>query len=161
MAYQKSPTLGTCAICPKQVVRVKRGVIPKTCSPECLREYKKIRQREYLYKKHLENGMAKKKCGICGRWFRKVGSHVWNIHGVTAREYREEMGLPVKKGILPDDAKEIMREHFFANQAKVGKNLTVNGKPFRYVKGDPRAIDSGGWQHPGSNHLEKIDRRYY
>jgi hypothetical protein len=161
MTYKKRPTKGTCVVCNGEVTRVKRGVIPKTCSPKCLLEYKRVRQINYLYKKKLSDGQSKKKCGICGRWFRKVGLHVWHTHGVTAREYREEMGLPVKKGILPEDAKEVMRNHFYANQGKVGKNLTVGGKKFRFVKGDPRTIDSGGWQHPGSGFLEKIDRRYY
>jgi hypothetical protein len=161
MAYIKRPTIGICAVCNGEVVRIKKGRIPKTCSPECLAEYKRTRQRNYLYKRHEIDGRAKKKCGICGLWFAKVGSHVRHSHGITAREYREHMGLPVKRGILPDEAREVMREHFFANQSKVGKNLTVKGKPFRFVKGDPRAVDSGGWQHSGGKFLEKIDRDIY
>ncbi len=158
---ERSPILGTCVICGAQTVRTKRGKVPQVCGEACRKERFNRWQRERNYARSLESAAGKKKCGICGKWYRKVGSHVFNAHGTTAREYREWMGLPVKKGILADDAREMMREHFYSNQDKVGKNLVVGGKPYRFKKGDERTKSSGGYQHPGSKLKEKFDPQYY
>jgi hypothetical protein len=42
-------------------------------------------------------------CLICGLWYRQVGTHVVQIHKITARKYRELYELEVKRGLLPDD----------------------------------------------------------
>lgn len=71
-------------------------------------------------------------CKICHKWYRQVGSHVFNTHGMTAREYREQYGFDVKRGQLPPDYRELKAEHVFENRTV--ENLEA-GKEFRFKKG--------------------------
>lgn len=76
-------------------------------------------------------------CLECGKRFVRPLSHVWQVHGLSAREYKELHGLDVKKGIASEAYKEIMREHTNANRAKViEQNLLKHGKRSRFKKGD-------------------------
>ena len=93
-------------------------------------------QRDYLYKKSLEDGKERIQCKICGRWYRQVGSHVVNTHKMTAREYREKFGYDVKKGQLPKDLKQLYGRQAIENGTS--KNLK-QGKKFWFEKGDKRA----------------------
>lgn len=45
-------------------------------------------------------------CLICGKKYRQVGSHIVQVHHLTARQYREQFELEVKKGLLPLDYRE-------------------------------------------------------
>jgi hypothetical protein len=102
----------------------------KYCSADC-------RQREHWQENLDREGLDRIPCLDCGLYFRQIGSHVVQVHGYsTAREYREEHGLDVKKGILPDDLKEL-----YGTQAL--ENGTVNnlkkGQKFWFKKNDPKA----------------------
>jgi len=91
------------------------------------------RCRERYRKLHLDNDKEKIQCVICGEWFRKVGAHITQKHGMTAREYREKYGFDVKKGQLPKDLKEKLGKNAIKNETY--KNLE-KGKIFRFKKGD-------------------------
>lgn len=39
-------------------------------------------------------------CHECGRWYRSVGSHLAQGHGITAREYRRRHGIPARFPLL-------------------------------------------------------------
>lgn len=114
----------------------------KYCSLKCRRKayyliYNKPRQKDdwekRLLKKYSKDELVQ--CKICGKWFRQVGSHVWQIHGYTAREYREEYGFDVKRGQLPEDYREKKAKQAF--ECGGVKNLE-QGKKFWFKKGDPR-----------------------
>lgn len=70
---------------------------------------------------------------ICGERFKRVCSHVRQAHGMSAREYKEEFGLDVKKGILSDEDREVMRRHALAN--KMDEQLRKAGAKTRFKKG--------------------------
>lgn len=70
-------------------------------------------------------------CAICWRYYRKPWSHVWNFHGVTAREYREEYGFDVKRWQVTDDLREVLRDNVFSNGTV--KNLS-KWAVFRFEK---------------------------
>lgn len=89
-------------------------------------------QREYWQKKRANDGKPKIQCLLCGKWFRQVGSHMWQIHKMSAREYREMAGFDVKRGQLPDDLRQLKAEQVFEN--KTVNNLKV-GKKFWFKKG--------------------------
>jgi predicted transcriptional regulator len=95
----------------------------------------KERQRE-RYRKNNIRGLPTVKCLICGKRFRQVGSHIVQIHGMTAREYREEFNLEVKRGILPPDLRKVKAEWALKNGT--WKNLKA-GKKYWFVKGDTKA----------------------
>lgn len=75
---------------------------------------------------------GKIKCLVCGRYFVRPISHVWQVHGIDAREYKEAFGLDVKKGIATDDYKQRMREHVFENGTV---NNLKKGAVYRFKKG--------------------------
>ena len=93
-------------------------------------------QRERRDKEASKPSKDKIQCLLCGRWYRQVGSHIVQIHKITAREYRRMVGFDIKRGQLPDDLRQLKRKHVFKN--KTIENLKA-GKKFRFVKGDSRA----------------------
>jgi hypothetical protein len=64
-------------------------------------------------------------CLICGKRFIQVGSHIYQTHHITAREYRKQFGLDVKRGILPEAYRKLKsdttRENGTIDNLKVGK----------------------------------------
>jgi len=76
--------------------------------------------------------IGKHECKICGKWFDRVGSHVVQVHHITAREYRKEFGFDLKRGQVTDEYRETMREHVFENGTI--ENLK-KGESHRFVKG--------------------------
>ena len=88
----------------------------------------------------------KKKCAICGLWYVQVGTHIVQVHGITAREYREEFGFPVKKGLTPDWYQQLKGEQALENGTV--KNLK-KGKKFWYKKNDPRCKEKVGKKSTG------------
>lgn len=74
------------------------------------------------------------KCLECGRFFTRPLSHVWQVHGIDARTYKELHGLDVSKGIATDEYKERMREHTKKHYKKVVvDNLIGRGKKTRFT----------------------------
>lgn len=75
------------------------------CSKECREKANRIRnksklaetQRRYQDRKRSIRRPDRVQCKICGRWYIQLGTHVYLRHGLTAREYREEYDIPVKK----------------------------------------------------------------
>lgn len=114
------------------------GNAQKFCSLKCRnRSYYDKRggaqaQRDYLDKRAGKDPRERIKCLICGRKFRQVGTHIVQIHGVTAREYREEYGFDVKRGQLPSDYRELKAEQ--AIECGGVKNLK-KGRKFWFKKG--------------------------
>lgn len=110
------------------------------CSEKCRNKYFNLKYREehklWQRNRRGEYSPDKVMCLICEKWYVQVGSHITQRHGMTAREYREEYELPVKRGIIPLWFKKMK-----GDQAK--ENGTVNnlkkGKKFWYRDGDSRA----------------------
>lgn len=130
----------TCKQCQKEIIRTSpRANNVKFCSLLCRNRFNYQKnggaeaQREYIYKKKYET-MDKEKiqCQVCGKWYRKVGAHIVQVHKITAREYREKYGFDVKRGQYPEDLKEILREHVVENETI--KNLK-KGKKYWFKKG--------------------------
>lgn len=80
------------------------------------------------------------KCLEYGECYVKPLAHVWQKHGLSAREYKKKHGLDLKKGITTDDHRELLRKNIIADKNKhVIVNLTKNGEKSRFKKGDERA----------------------
>lgn len=130
----------TCLYCQKEFTLKPKAKNVKFCSVSCRGRFdyyknnRKQWQRDYLQRKLL-NKYSKDEliqCKICGGWFRQVGSHIVERHGITAREYRKEFGFDVKRGQLPDDYRQLKAEQVFEGGGV--KNLK-KGKKFRFKKG--------------------------
>ena len=98
----------------------------------------KERQREYMQRKlEKEYPNARLRCLICGRWFRQVGTHVYLIHGMTAKEYKKQFGMDV--GSTTYTLVGELRDLYGVQAKENGtyKNLEKGAKN-RFKKGDPR-----------------------
>lgn len=71
-------------------------------------------------------------CLICGKWYVQVGSHVVNVHHMTAREYREKFNLEVKRGTTPGWYRKKKGDQALDNETY--KNLE-SGAKYRFKKG--------------------------
>lgn len=74
------------------------------------------------------------KCLICNKDFIRVCRHAQQKHGVMAREYKEMFGLDVKKGILDDESREVLRK--YAKEYQAHKNFVGKGEKFWFKKGE-------------------------
>lgn len=131
-----------CVTCKKSIKNIFKA--RKYCSAKCRNKEYTQRYKEYRSKFQRDRYDAyasipsknKIKCLICGKYYTQVGSHAYNSHRITAREYRELNGLDVKRGILPTKLRKLKasqcRENGTINNLK-------NGKRYRYVKGDKKA----------------------
>jgi predicted transcriptional regulator len=132
----------TCKTCEKPLNKAKRQ--RTFCSTPCRQKdtNKRHYQRTKAWQKAERDRKAsiwspdKLKCKICKRYYVQVGTHVYYEHGLTAREYREQYNLPVKRGVVPRWYREQKGNQALEN--KTYKNLE-SGKRYRYKKGDKRA----------------------
>ena len=99
-----------------------------------LKNYDK-KQRERMDKIASIEKTGKIACLLCGLYYKKPLSHVWQRHGINEREYKKQFGLDHKKGICSEETKEILRDHIKKNyNLVVEKNLLKNGKKSRFKK---------------------------
>lgn len=138
------PTLSHCRLCNNSITNPR---FRQYCSTECRdgdiekrrayfakhRERYRQLQASYRDKKHEQKKPNTIQCLICKKWYRQVGSHIVQVHKITAKEYRREYGFDVKRGQLPPDYRALK-----ASQCK--ENGTINnlkiGKKYWFKKGD-------------------------
>ncbi len=76
-------------------------------------------------------------CEICGKSFKRLLTHVRQKHFMSAREYKEQFGLDVSKGIMSEESREKSRYNVYSNFGKVViQNLIEKGEETRYKDGD-------------------------
>jgi len=102
---------------------------------------------------------GKIKCLICGCWYWQVGSHIFQRHNMTAKEYRELYNLPLRRGIQPDWLRKIRRENALKHKT-YKNNLIKKGQVTRYKKEDERAKKGYYWAGKRTQ-LKKIKNEYY
>lgn len=72
-------------------------------------------------------------CHICCKAYDKVLSHVWQVHKLSAREYKRDFGLDVIKGIMSEESTEIARQRNKENyDLVVEENLLRRGEESRF-----------------------------
>lgn len=138
----------TCKVCGGPITGKRcRSYCSKKCREQWFRiKYKdknSARQTARYDRIASESSPHKVKCLICGRYYVQVGSHIRQRHGMTAREYREQHELPIKRGILPLWYRE--KKATQALECGGAENLE-KGKKYRYKKGDKRAIKNTGYK---------------
>lgn len=128
-----------CLYCDKEIIYKTKANNVKYCSVEHrelhYREQGRLQlaQTKYRDKKHENPFRGARQCQYCNLWYRAVCHHAWQIHGVSEREYKEDLGLDHKKGLIPKELKEIKAEHVFEN----GTVLNLKrGVKTRFKSGD-------------------------
>lgn len=149
----------TCKVCGKEITGKRMRTY---CGSVCRNKFynKKYYPKQKIYQQERYDRIAtikegKLQCIICGLWYIQVGTHVRNRHNMTAREYREEYNLPVKRGISPTWFREVKGEIALNNGT--ASNLK-KGVKFRFTKGDVRAKTKTFWKSSGHT---KPDVHYY
>lgn len=127
-----------CKKCGSAIVRGPRAnnvKYCKACRAEAYKytEYRTQWQRMRRDQKATAPSDRKVQCLICSKWYVQVGSHIIQVHGVTARGYREAFNLEVKRGITPAWFREMKGEQALDNETY--KNLKAGAK-YRFKKGD-------------------------
>jgi len=74
-------------------------------------------------------------CRMCGKNFKHLGSHIFHQHGLMAREYKSEFGLPYNMGLISVEIYETKSARFEEDREKYVKNLLKNGKSKQFKKG--------------------------
>lgn len=74
---------------------------------------------------------VKIQCKICKKYYRQLGSHIYQTHEMTAQDYKVLYGLDVSKGLLTDDLKELKARK--AKENNTYKNLEKGAK-YRFAK---------------------------
>lgn len=95
-----------------------------------------LRARERTQEKLRQRNKELVQCLICEKHFIQVGSHVSQVHKMTAREYREEFELEVKRGTVPAWYRKLKGDIALENNTY--KNILDNKKT-RFKKGDKKA----------------------
>ncbi len=123
---RKTPVFTHNRIC--QLDTCKKEYTPKTasakyCSISCRKESEKPHRAQSQKAKRILKAKFpnsnKIQCLICNSYYTKPMAHVWQVHGVSAREYKEHYGLTLGKGIIPENHKQILRDHVYDNKNQV------------------------------------------
>lgn len=81
-----------------------------------------------------EEGLVK--CEVCGLYFKRPLTHVRQKHFLEEREYKQQFGFDVKKGICSKESAELSRERVYENYDKcIKRNLEEKGAKSRFKKG--------------------------
>ena len=76
-------------------------------------------------------------CEICKKSFKRVLSHVRQIHEMNERDYKKEYGFDLKKGICSKESAEKSRLKALENyDTVIAQNLIKGGEKSRFVDGD-------------------------
>lgn len=110
------------------------------CSPRCRNKeygqrYKELRRKWAQDKRGEapEVDGTKVQCPICDKWYVQLGTHAIQAHEYdTAREFKEDSGLDVKRGVVPEWYRELKGKQALSNGT--WKNLS-KGKKFWFKKG--------------------------
>lgn len=128
----------TCKHCNKEIQPKPYANNVRFCSITCRNKALYIArggkeyQRAYYDSKRTYNEHNGVQCLICMRYYRQLGTHITQRHGISATEYKEAYKLERSKGLLAKDLKEIKAEHALNNGT--WENLK-KGAPYRYYKG--------------------------
>jgi len=95
-------------------------------------------------------------CKICGKECQHLGSHIWHMHHVLARDYKEEFGLPYDMSLISPEVKLKKQIAFEPHREKCLKNILENSEQYRFKKGQTgqRRIS----EHERRVTLERIKR---
>ena len=126
-----------CLICGKKLPNSRFRTY---CSAKCRNKRNNKKQSAYnvMWQKAKRDKIAnipsdkKCQCKICGKFYTQVGSHIVQVHKLTARQYREYFQLEVKKGITPHWYRKMKGDQAMEN--KTYKNLE-KGAMYRFKKG--------------------------
>lgn len=89
------------------------------------------------------DAQGRPRCEICGQHFHRVLAHAWQVHKITARDYKLRFQLELSKGICSLRSSEKTRQKTLAQyDLVITRNLIKGGRHSRFKKGSP---GRSGW----------------
>lgn len=89
------------------------------------------------YGKIEYNDEGKPKCEICGEHFDRIGKHVHDIHGISARDYKKQFGFNLQKGICSKESSKKTSDKVLKNYDRsIKNNIIKKGAETRFKKGN-------------------------
>jgi len=58
----------------------------------------------------LETDGERVQCHVCGKWYRSLGCHAWQKHGLHPSEYKKEFGLNRFQSLASASCQELLRD---------------------------------------------------
>lgn len=85
----------------------------------------------------IKDTQGRCQCQICGKFFRKLGQHIYGKHHMLTSEYKKEYNLNQNTKLTSPDYQYKMRKYInkYYNLV-VTQNLTFKGQNTRVQKGD-------------------------
>ena len=79
-------------------------------------------------------------CLLCGRSFRRIGTHLIKIHGISFDEYREKYNIPWTFSLISPESSELYRQAVKKRMAEGYVPPMKFGKEFTKMINKPRRI---------------------
>jgi len=138
-----NPNSNPCLKCGGIVDRSKpKAHNKKYCSDTCRNEayidsgrYKSQYQK-YFQKNSGKYAPDKRQCPYCDKWYKALAHHTWQAHEISARQLKEELNIPYKRGLIPDELKK--HKAMVISSEIIKNNLLRSGQKTRFIKGDSR-----------------------
>lgn len=125
-----------CLICGEKLGYKKRKFCSKKCSTRFFNQKNKQYNVEWQRKRRDEKatkGDNKVQCLICGKWYIQVGTHIVQVHKMTAKEYRKKFGFDLKRGQIKGEYLKLKRKQVF--ECGGVENLKgINSEKYRFKK---------------------------
>lgn len=121
-----------CSVCKRTGGRIISSGGLKYCS-RCYSRRNKVKHPLPAFAEITKDDNGNPICHECGEAHRKLMSHVWQCHDLSALEYKIIHGLDKYKSIMNDEAVELARERTLAHPELIRNNLIDKGKGTRYV----------------------------
>ncbi len=127
----------TCKVC---TAKIEGKRMRSYCSKKCREKFFNKKNQPYSteWQRRARAKIAilpdeeKIQCQICLLRYHKIAGHVRYVHKMTARQYKQEFGYDVKRGILSDKARKNIRDRTLENGTM--ENLKA-GKRYWFKEG--------------------------
>lgn len=94
-------------------------------------------------------------CLECGLWYRGLGSHVANAHGIPADEYRARHELPRGRGLWAEDARRSAGERAARRAGRYPKAVKTRLRGTRSETERAVAAQQESWNRAGTRALRR------
>jgi len=128
-----------CKQCNREIIKSSPKVNNvKFCSGTCRNKFYYIANNGKERQREIAGRFSpgKVECKLCGRFYHKIGAHVFMSHKLKAREYRKMIGEFLGVANMSPKSKELARKRVFENPECISENLIEKGKQTRIKKGD-------------------------
>lgn len=130
-----------CNLCGKTSAQTRRIIKSKTHGHLCETCYQRERTNPITYTipKYGEVAYSpdgKPICHVCGKAYHKILAHSWQVHNLSAYDYKKQFGLETSYGIMSEESTKLARKRVYENyDTSIKENLLEKGTETRFKEG--------------------------